>query len=120
MKTTKEIADQLVAYCRKADWESAHNNLYDVGARSIEPYETPDFSKTTEGLEAIRRKGQQFDSMVEKMHSIEVSDPLVAGDSIAFTLEMDVTMKGKGRMKSPELCVYQVKNGKIVSEEFFV
>lgn len=118
--TTKEIADRLVAYCRKADWEGAHKNLYDKNARSVEPYETPEFSKTTEGMEGIRRKGQQFDSMTEKIHSIEVSDPLVAGNSIAFTLEMDMTMKGKGRMKSPELCVYQVKDGKIISEEFFV
>jgi hypothetical protein len=46
--------------------------------------------------------------------------PLVAGNSIAFTLTMDITMKGQGRMKSPELCVYQVKDGKIISEEFFV
>ena len=118
--TTKEIADQLVTYCRKADWEGAHKNLYASRARSIEPFETPEFPKTTEGIEAIRNKGKQFDAMVEKMHGIEVSDPLVAGNSIAFKMEMDLTMKGKGRMKSPELCVYQVQDGKIVSEEFFV
>ena len=117
---TQEIADKLVAYCRKADWEGAHKNLYASHAKSTEPYETAEFPKTTEGLENIRKKGKQFDAMVEKLHSIEVSDPLVAGDSIAFRLEMDMTMKGKGRMKSPELCVYQVKDGKIVSEEFFV
>jgi hypothetical protein len=58
--------------------------------------------------------------MTEKIHSIEISEPLVAGNSIAFRMEMDMTMKGKGRMKSPELCVYQVKDDKIVSEEFFV
>ena len=58
--------------------------------------------------------------MVEKVHSIETSEPMVAGNSIAFRMGMDITMKGKGRMNSPELCVYQVKDGKIVSEEFFV
>ena len=118
--STQEIADKLVAYCRKADWEGAHKNLYASNAKSIEPYETPEFPKTTEGLENIRKKGRQFDGMVEELHSIEASDPLVAGNSIAFRLEMDMTMKGKGRMKSPELCVYQVKDGKIITEEFFV
>jgi hypothetical protein len=118
--TTKEIADRLVAYCRKADWEGAHTSLYDKNAKSIEPYATPDFPQTTEGLDDIQKKGKQFDSMVEKIHSIEVSDPFVAGNSIAFLMEMDITMKGKGRMKSPEICVYQVKDGKIVAEEFFV
>ncbi len=58
--------------------------------------------------------------MVEKIHSIDASEPLVAGNSIAFTLGMDLTMKGRRRMNSPELCVYQVKDGKIISEEFFV
>ncbi|MEX2234609.1 MAG: nuclear transport factor 2 family protein [Cyclobacteriaceae bacterium] len=118
--TTQEIANRLVAFCRQADWESAHKALYATNAQSIEPYSTPEFEKITEGMDAIRNKGKMFDAMVEKVHSIEVSEPLVAGNSIAFTLEVDMTMKGRGRMKSPELCVYQVKDGKIVSEEFFV
>jgi ketosteroid isomerase-like protein len=118
--TTKEIADRLVAYCRKAEWDGAHNELYALNARSIEPYETPEFPKVTEGLDKIIAKGRMFDAMVEQVHSIHVSAPLVAENSIAFLLEMDITMKGKGRMKSPEICVYQVREGKIVSEEFFV
>ena len=72
------------------------------------------------GLKAVEEKGKTFDAMVEKIHSIDASEPLVAGNSIAFTLGMDLTMKGRGRMNSPELCVYQVKDGKIISEEFFV
>jgi ketosteroid isomerase-like protein len=32
---------------------------------------------------------------------------------------MDVTMKGQGRMKMDEIAVYGVKDGKIVSEQFF-
>jgi len=117
---TKEIAKKLVAYCRKADWDGAHKELYAENATSIEPYSTPEFDKEAKGMEAIREKGERFTSMIEKTHDIEVSEPLVAGNSIAFTLRMDITMKGKGRMNSPELCVYQVKDGKIISEEFFV
>jgi len=44
----------------------------------------------------------------------------VAGSSFACTMHMDVTMKGQGRMDMTELCVYQVKDGKIVSEQFHV
>jgi hypothetical protein len=118
--TTEEIANRLIAYCRKADWEGAHKELYSEDAISIEAYATPEFEKQTSGMNAIREKGDKFDSMVEKTHSIEISVPLIAGNSIAFTLTMDITMKGQGRMKSPELCVYQVKDGKIISEQFFV
>jgi hypothetical protein len=118
--TTQEIANRLVAYCRKADWRGAQKNLFDMNAKSIEPYATPEFEKETVGLDAIVKKGQQFEAMVEKMHSLETSEPLVAGNTIAFTMTMDVTMKGQPRMKAPELCVYQVRDGKIISEQFFV
>ena len=117
---TKEIAKKLVAYCRKADWSGAHNELYATNVISIEPYATGEFPKETKGLKAVEEKGKTFDAMVEKIHSIDASEPLVAGNTIAFTLGMDLTMKGKGRMNSPELCVYQVKDGKIISEEFFI
>jgi hypothetical protein len=117
---TKEIARKLVAFCQKADWAGAHDTLYAPDAISIEPYDTPEFEKETKGLDAIRKKGRKFDNMVEQIHGIEISEPLIAGNSIAFTLAMDITMKGQGRMKAPELCVYQLKDGKIVSEQFFV
>lgn len=117
---TQEIADRLVALCRKAKWTDAQNELYAADAVSIEPYATPAFDKETKGLPAILEKGRKFDAMVETMHSLTVSDPLVAASSFAVTMSMDVTMKGQGRMKMSELCLYHVKDGKIVSEEFFV
>jgi hypothetical protein len=71
-------------------------------------------------LKAIDEKGKKFDNMVEKVHDVKVSDPLIAGSTIAIKMEMDMTMKNGERMNMPELCVYHVENGKIVSEEFFV
>ena len=32
---------------------------------------------------------------------------------------MDVTMKGAGRVKMDEIALYEVKDGKIVKEQFF-
>jgi hypothetical protein len=118
--TTKEIAERLVNYCRKTDYETAQRELYADNAVSLEPYDTPEFSKETKGRAAIIEKGKKFSSMVEQMHSHAVSDPLVAGNSFACTMQMDVTMKGQGRMNMTELCVYEVKDGKVVSEQFHV
>jgi predicted ester cyclase len=87
---------------------------------SIEPYATPAFEKETKGLSAILEKGNKFEAMVEQMHSVTVSDPLVATNSFACTMQMDVTMKGEGRMNMTELCVYEVKDGKIISEQFHI
>jgi ketosteroid isomerase-like protein len=118
--TTSEIANRLVALCRKGDFETAQKELFATDAVSIEPYSTPEFEKETKGLDAILQKGTKFDSMVDKMHELNVSEPIIAGKSFACTLRMHVTMKEKGAMDMTELCVYQVKDGKVVSEEFFM
>lgn len=115
---TKEVADRLVALCRESKWETAQRELYADNAVSIEAQPSPAFSKETKGLSAIVEKGHKFDAMIEKMHSIKVSEPLVAENSFACTMSMDVTMKGQPRMAMSELCVYELKDGKIISEQF--
>jgi len=115
---TAEIAKRLVELCREAKWETAQRELYANDARSIEAQASPAFPQEMTGLPAILEKGRKFDSMVEKLHSISVSEPLVAENSFACTMQMDVTMKGQGRFNMTELCVYDVKDGKIMTERF--
>jgi len=117
---TQEIAARLIALCREAKWETAQTELFAQHAVSIESHPSPAFEKETKGLPAIVEKGHKFDAMIEKMHSLTVSEPMVAGDAIACTMSMDVTMKGQPRMQMSELCVYEVKDGKIISEQFFM
>lgn len=116
--TTDEIARRLIALCREARWEDAQRELFAQDAVSIEPYATPGFEKETRGLQAIIEKGRRFQGMVEQMHSLAISDPVIATNSFACTMRMDVTMKGEGRMDMKELCVYEIKDGKIASEQF--
>ena len=118
--TTQQIADRLVELCRKGDFETAQKELFADDAMSIEPYATPAFEKETKGKQAIKEKGEKWSSMVQETHSITVSDPLVGGNSFACTMRMNVTMKERGPMDMTELCVYQVKDGKIISEQFFM
>jgi hypothetical protein len=116
--TTKEIAERLVALCREGNFETAQKELYAADAINIEPYGTATFAKETKGLDAILEKGRKFAAMIEQVHSIAVSDPLVAGSSFACAMQLDVTLKGHGRMSLNELCIYEVKDGKVVSEQF--
>ncbi len=116
----QEIADRLVQLCARGQFESAQKELFADDAISIEPYATPEFEKETKGLDAILEKGKKFEAMVETMHNLEVSSPIVATNRIAISIRMDVTMKGKGQMDMTEICLYKVKDGKIISEEFFV
>ena len=116
--TTNEIANRLIELCRKGEFETAQRELFASDAISIEPYATPNFEKETKGLQAIIEKGHKFELMVEKMHHITISEPLIAGNSIAFVFTMDVTLKGTERATWMELCVYLLKDGKIISEQF--
>jgi hypothetical protein len=70
-------------------------------------------------MEAIREKGRQFEEMVEEMHGGYSNEPVVAGNHFALAMGMDVTMKGPGRVQMDEIAVYEVKDGKIVKEQFF-
>ncbi len=117
---THEIANRLAEFCNKGDFETAQKELFANDAVSIEPYATPAFEKEIKGLDNIIEKGHKFDSMVEKMNSLSVSEPICADNSFAFTLTMDAVMKEMGPLKMTELCVYEIKDGKIISEQFYM
>lgn len=115
--TTQEIANRLVLLCRKGDWHQAQRELYHEDIESIEPPGTP--WGNVKGMEALTKKGEQWSGMVEEIHENEVSEPMVADNFFTLRMESDNTFKGMGRMKFEELCLYEVKDGKIVKEQFF-
>ena len=118
--STKEIAKKLKKLCSEGNFEGAHKELYARDAVSIEPMASAGFDKETHGLDAIIEKGKKWNAMVSEVHSTEISDPIVAGNTFALTMRMDVTTKDRGRSEMTELCVYNVKDGKIISEQFFM
>lgn len=115
--TTNQVAEKLVDFCRKGMFEDAMKELYAKEIVSIEP----DGASMGEarGIEAVIAKGENFNQMVEEFHGMKVSDPVVADNFFSCSMEMDVTFKGAPRMTMEEVCLYQVKDGKIVKEEFF-
>ena len=116
--STQEVANRLVELCRKGEYETCYKELYSPNAVSIEP--NADFGPPrTEGMEAIRKKGEAWSAMIEEMHGSSVGDPVVAGNHFSCAMMVDWTMKGAGRQKMEEICVYKVEDGKIVSEQFF-
>lgn len=118
--TTQKIAQRLAQLCREGAFEKAQKELFADNAVSIEPEQSPGFDKETKGLKSILEKGKKFQGMVEKEYGNTVSEPIVTDSAIAFKLAMDVEMKGKTRSTMEELCVYELKDGKIVSEQFYM
>ena len=115
--TTQQVAHRFNELAQQGQFEQILKELYGKDAKSIEPPNS--FWKTVHGLDQIIEKGKQWNNMVESMKKLEVSEPMVASNSFACTMHMDVTMKNKDHMDMTELCTYEVKNGKIVSEHFF-
>jgi hypothetical protein len=116
--TTQQVADRLVELCREGKFETAQGELYAENAVSIEP-EHAQGLQTVQGLDAIKKKGDQFQEMVEEMHDSSITNPIVAGNHISIGLSLDATFKGMGRTKMDEIAVYEVRDGKIVKEQFF-
>lgn len=118
VSTTQEIANRFNELAQMGQWDKIQAEFYAEDAESIEPSNSPGLV-SVKGLAAIKQKGQQFNEMVEEMHGGYSNEPIVAGNHFAVLMGMDVTMKGAGRMKMDEIAVYEVKDGKIVKEQFF-
>ena len=117
MKTTQQVADQLVAFCRQGEILKAMEELYSDDISSNEPAHAP--TKSVKGKKAVLEKGKQFASSIEIRHGGSFSEPIVAGRYFTVAMVLDATFKSMGRMKFDEVCVYEVKDGKIVWEQFF-
>ena len=118
--STESVAKRLVAMCRHGQFEEAQHELYAKDAVSIEPEGMAQGPLgNVKGLDAILEKGKRFQAGVTEMHGIEVSEPLVAGNWFSIAMTLDVTMKEYGRVTMQEICVYHVKDDRVVQEQFF-
>ena len=116
--TTKEIAARYNELAQTNQWHLIVDELYGQDCESIEP-DNAQFVKYVKGLDAIKEKGKMFNSMIEEMHGGYCTEPVVGGNFFSLAMGMDVTMKGVGRMNMDEVCVFEVKDGKIIKEQFF-
>jgi hypothetical protein len=115
--STEAIARRLVEMCRKGMFNEAQDELFADDAASIEPEGSP--FPPARGRAALREKSKQFEASLEAIHGITVSDPVVAGNYFSCAMTLDMTQKGSARTQFSEICVFKVRNGKIVNEQFF-
>ena len=114
--STQQIANRLVELGRQGQIAEIQKELFSDEIISIEPMGENPIAK---GMAAIIEKGKQFEASLEEVHGSEITEPVVMGNWFSIGWSFDATMKGRGRQKMEEICVYQVKDGKIVSEQFF-
>lgn len=116
--TTQEVANRFNELAQTGQFDKIQDELYAEDAESIEPAHSQGL-QSVKGLAAIKEKGKRFNEMVEEMHGGYSKDPVVAGNHFCLAMGIDCTMKGQGRVNMEEIAVYEVKDGKIVKEQFF-
>lgn len=113
--TTTEISNRLVSLCRFGDFQTCYQELYSPDCQSIKAN-----GSVCNGLEEMAKKGKEWNESIEEFHGSHIGEPVISGNY--FSLPMSLTLKYKGApevTKFEEICVYHVKDGKIVMEQFF-
>jgi ketosteroid isomerase-like protein len=116
--TTQEVAARFHELAQQEKWFEIQDELFAEDVRSIEP-PTAKYLHDAEGKAAVRKKGEDFVKRVEAVHKSYTSQPVMGGDYFAVGRELDITVQGVGRMQMNEIMLYKVKDGRIVSEQFF-
>ena len=113
-----EIAEKLVNWCKQGEFEKPYQELYSPDIVSIENDGSGE-GAIAKGFEGIQKKGEWWQENFE-VHETKVSDLIVTDNWFTVKFEMDTTHKPSGqRSTTSEIAVYQVKEGKIVKEQFF-
>lgn len=116
---TKQVAERLISLCRDQKNVNALIELYSPNIVSTEMPWVPNLDVVSKGIEAVTAKNVGWLANIETMHNTSVSDPIISGNHFTTKMTFDATRKDGSPYSIEELCVYEVKDGKIVNEQFF-
>ncbi|APY00189.1 SnoaL-like polyketide cyclase [Lacinutrix venerupis] len=114
---TQDVANQWKTMCEQGKNLECIEQLYADNVVSKEMPGMP--GEVTEGKQNVWNKSKQWQESVEQIHASEIGEPVVAGNFFTAKMGFDCTFKEGGRQKMEEVCVYEVKDGKIASEQYF-
>ena len=114
---TQDVANQWKAMCDAGKNLECIDELY---AENVVSKEMPGMpGEVITGKQNVWNKSKDWLESVESFHSSSISEPVVAGNFFTAKMGFDCTFKERGRQKMEEVCVYEFKNGKIASEQYF-
>ena len=116
--TTQQVAARFSELAKQEKWFEIQDELFADDVKSIDPPGSPYFGYA-EGKAAVRKKGEEWVKRVEEFHGAYTTQPVVGGNHFAVGRGVDITVEGFGRIKLDEIMLYEVKDGVIISEQFF-
>ena len=117
-QTTKEVAARFEELARQEKWFEIQDELFADNVESIDPPGSPYFG-FAQGRAAVRKKGEDWVKKITAVHCTHTGAPVVAGRHFVVSRQVDITVDGFGRVQMDELMLYEVKDGRIVLEQFF-
>ncbi|MCI4671233.1 MAG: nuclear transport factor 2 family protein [Bacteroidia bacterium] len=117
--TNQELATRLYDYVQRGEYFEAYDELFSAEAKAIEPQLAQMGLGEVVGREAIKAKVGQMSEGIAELISREMSAPIVSAKHIAFTNIVKARMKDGNEFSLSEICLYEVEEGKIISEQFF-
>lgn len=111
---SNELGQKLVDLYNQGDFETIYKDLYSNDIRSIEAD-----GVVSEGMAGIQAKNEWWENSFE-VHASSAKGPYPHGDDVfAVVFDHDITHKESGqRNQSDEIGIYEVRDGRIVSERF--
>lgn len=116
--STEEVAARFNELASQEKWFEIQDELFADNVKSIDPPNSPYFGYA-EGRADVRKKGEAFVRKIEDFHGASTTAPIVAANHFAVGRKVDVTVQGHGRIQMNQIMLYEVKDGQIVSEQFF-
>jgi|SRR5579871_169664 len=116
--TVQKIVARFSELAKQEKWFEIQEELFSENVKSIDPAGSPYFAYA-EGKANVRKKGEDFIKKIEAFHGASTTEPVVTGNYFAVGRYVDITVRGFGRIQMNEIMLYEVKDGKIVVEQFF-
>lgn len=117
-RTVHEVALRFNELAQQEKWFEIQDEFFAENVKSIEPPNSSWF-KNAEGKAAVRKKGEDWVKRIKEVHRLHTTAPIVGGTYFAVGRDVDITVEGIGRVQSSQVMLYEVKDGQIVSEQFF-
>ncbi|MGN6648063.1 MAG: SnoaL-like domain-containing protein [Cytophaga sp.] len=116
--TVQQVAHRFNELAQQEKWFEIQEELFAETVKSIDPPGSP-YMGYAEGKASVRKKGETFVQTIEAVHSASTTVPVIGGNHFAVGRNMDLTIQGFGRVQLNEVMLYEVKDGEIISEQFF-
>ena len=119
--TTQQVATRYYELAKEQKWMEILNELYGQYIVNKEPEHAAAMGipTITKGMDAIIAKGEARRKLIEAIHGQTCTEPVVGGKFFSVAMTRDVTFIGRPRVNLEEIGVFEVRDGKIVCEQFF-